>query len=276
MQALKYFIKRNFGNWVYRYQKAVARKMEMEQCLEKLSAKPLNNLSDASYDVFTYHGEDGILFYLLHQLKNVPATFVDIGSGDCIKGNCANLAIHFGWSGVFIDMNKKQLAIGKSFYKNSSKKGIVIHFVEAEVTAGNINQLLQVYTAGKRTGLLSIDIDGNDYWIWKAIEVIQPEIVLIEAKVEFGYKSMAVPYGKQNHHSADSKYNGASIEAMRKLGKEKGYKLAGANKQGYNLFFVKQDCHIPEATTASVLSDPETVSSFYHEAFFAAHKFEII
>ena len=128
-----------------------------------------------------------------------------------------------------------------------------------------------------KIGMLSIDIDGNDYWIWDAIDVIQPQIVIIEAKVEFGNKSITVPYGTANHHTVDEMFNGASVEALRKLGVKKGYKLAGANKQGYNLFFVRRDAgNIPETTAELVLNNSETKKSFYPESFFSNHKFKSI
>jgi hypothetical protein len=276
MFLIKQFIKRNFSSLLYSYQKSTARREEMEKWVQQFQNKTVPNLSDVSYDVFTYHGEDGILFYLINHLKDVPKTFVDIGAGDCIKSNCANFAMHFGWSGVFIDMSKEQLSVGKSFYRKKIRQGAAIGFTEAEVTADNVNQLIAENGSDNKIGLLSIDIDGNDYWVWKAIETVQPAIVLIEAKVEFGYKSIVVPFSRDNHHSVDGRYNGASVEALRKLGASKGYKLVGANKQGYNLFFVKQTTDLPEATVSSILGNPETVGSFYPESFFETHKFEVI
>ena len=275
MQVLKQWLKRNFGNLVFRKQKAAGSRTALEHWLQQVKQKIPAKLSDASFDVFTYHGEDGILLYLLDQLGDVPTTFVDIGAGDCIKGNCANLAVHFNWNGTFIDMNGFQLAVGKKFYKDKIAKGADIEFIEAEITQENVNQLLEKYE-GKAVGIVSIDIDGNDFWIWKAMEVIQPAIVVIEAKVEFGLRSIAVPYGILNHASRDKWYNGASVEAFKKLGLSKGYKLVGANKQGYNLFFVKQDSSLEAEKTEIILDDPGTVSSFYPDSFFAAHKFENI
>jgi hypothetical protein len=122
--------------------------------------------------------------------------------------------------------------------------------------------------------LLSIDIDGNDYWIWKAIDIIRPRIVIIEAKVEFGYNNVIVPFDMRNHHSADKMYNGASVEAFRQLGIRKGYKLVGANRFGYNLFFVRENENMAAVTTRDVLTDPVTLQSFYPESFFEEHPFE--
>jgi hypothetical protein len=273
---LKQFIKKKFGKWIYRRQLATASKQAISDWIKGFQHRKLVRLHETSYDIFTYHGEDGILLYLLSQLSNLPHTFADIGAGDCIKSNCANLAVHFNWEGLFIDKDPQQLEVGRHFYNRKIGDRAALAFIEAEVTAENVNQLLSGNTGDKKIGLLSIDIDGNDYWIWKAIDCIQPEIVVIEAKVEFGHKSLAVPYGKHNHHSVDTMYNGASVEAMRKLGEAKGYKLAGANKQGYNLFFIRKDQPLPAETTAMVLAEPATVQSFYPDDFFTTHTFENI
>lgn len=272
MNKIKNWIKKHFGNWLYRKQSSALTKEEMERWLKNLVYQPITRLSDASYNVFTYHGEDGILLYLLQQMKNVPASFVDIGSGDCIKSNCANLVVHFSWGGVFIDQNVQQLSIGESFYKKKIAEGASIKFVESVVTVENINKIIQENVGDINIGLLSIDIDGNDYWIWKTIEVIQPSIVVVEAKVEFGYKDVVVPYGDHNHHSKDRMYNGASVSAFQKMGLQKGYKLVGANKQGYNLFFVKNDETLPALSLQEILTDPVTRESFYPESFFEKHK----
>jgi len=273
MSSIKRFIKKNFGQWIYRRQLSPVRKKELINWNRSLQDTMPRKLSDASFDVFTYHGEDGILCHLLEKLGNVPNTFVDIGSGDCIKSNYASLVVHFNWNGLFIDKNAAQLAVGRSFYRGIIKGGADIKFIEATITAQNVNELIAQSIAGKKIGVLSIDIDGNDFWIWQAISTIDPEIVVIEAKVEFGYRSIAVPEGPHNHAGIDPEYNGASVEAFRKLGAMKGYKLAGANKQGYNLFFVKGSREIPAVTSAEVLNDKGTINSFYKEEFFTSHQF---
>lgn len=271
MQLLKNWIKRNFANLLYGGKKKAARKDDLVNWLKQFENRSVPKLSDASFNIFTYHGEDGIIAYLLQQLKNVPPMFVDAGAGNCIVGNCSTLAVHFNWKGVFIDKDEKQIATGKKFYGKPG--GDRLSFITAEITPENINQLVGGAGIEGEIGLLSIDVDGNDYWIWKAIDVIQPRIVVIEAKVEFGRHDVIVPYGKDNHRSNDSRYNGASVEAFRKLGIQKGYKLVGANKQGYNLFFVKNNEPIAAVHTVDVLDDPGAINSFYPESFFKQHKF---
>lgn len=238
-----------------------------------MAGKPPARLRDASYDIFTYHGEDGIIGFLLSRLSGVPPVFADIGSGDCIKSNCAYLAVHEGWKGCFLDTQAEQLEVGKKFYGARGGKDNGIRFLQAYITPENVNGLLSGAGLNGEIGLLSIDIDGNDFWIWKAIGVIRPRIVVIEAKVEFGIDNRVVPYAKSNHHSADKMYNGASVEALKELGRQKGYKLAGANKQGYNLFFVQQHELIQEEQVVDILSDPEIRRSFYPPSFFMEHQF---
>lgn len=273
MRAIKNWIKKNFSYWVYLGKTKPVRKTELLSHVQRFSETPPSKLSDTSFNIFTYHGEDGIIAYLLGQLGDVPRQFVDIGAGDCVKSNCACLAFHFSWSGLFIDKNIDQLSMGRNFYKKKIEKGAAIRFLASEITAENVNEVIAKAGISNEVGLLSIDIDGNDYWIWKAIDAIRPRIVVIEAKVEFGHHNIVVPYGPENHHSADSRYNGASVGALVNLGKEKGYKLVGANVQGYNLFFVKNNEGLSSATLDNVLANPETVRSFYPESFFNEHKF---
>lgn len=274
MEVVKRFIKKHFGHRVYRAALNPGRKAELEDFTARLLLDEPSSLSAASFDIFTYHGEDGILHYLVSRLGNVPRFFADIGAGDCIKSNCANLVTHFGWQGLFIDQNSRQLAVGKGFYKGLLKDGQSLSFEATAVTPDNINDIFRKHLGQQpAVGLLSIDIDGNDYWIWKALTEIKPEVVVIEAKVEFGRRDLVVPYGPQNHRSADMMFNGASVKALALLGKSKGYKLVGANKQGYNLFFVKEESPLAEVTAESLLADPEVSRSFYPDSFFAAHTF---
>ena len=211
--------------------------------------------------------------YLLNRMKDVSPVFVDIGAGDCIKGNCTNLAIHFGWKGLFIDADASQLAVGRNFYKHKVKQGVVIKIIQSVVKPDNVNDLLAEPLLKDGVGLLSIDIDGNDYWVWKAIETIRPRLVVIEAKVEFGYRNVIVPFGKANHRSVDEGYNGASIEAFRLLGEQKGYKLVGANADGYNLFFVRQDEDIPSASVEDIIEYGIAGVMVYPDSFFSSHTF---
>lgn len=271
MQPLKTWLKRNFADMIYGGMRRPASKDRLLIWLNDPLASDRKQLSDWSFNIFTYHGEDGIIGRLLQLMDDVPPVFVDAGAGNCIISNCSTLAVHFGWTGLFIDRDKKQLGTGIRFYRDTKYAGL--KFSAEEIRPDTINDIIADNGIAGEIGLLSIDIDGNDYWIWNLIDVVKPRIVVIEAKVEFGLREAIVPEGSFNQHSVDKMYNGASVESLRLLGEKKGYKLAGANKQGYNLFFVKKEETIPAVSTATLLSDPAIVASFYPESFFMEHKF---
>jgi hypothetical protein len=269
MWGLKHWIKINFHSFIYRKKRNDKSRNDMENFLDNIKQSSELKLSDTSYNIFTYHGEDGIIAYLLRNLEMGIKSFVDIGSGDCITGNCASLAVHYHWGGVFLDANQNQLSIGKRFHYKNNKIKFVKSFVEPET----INKLLSELCIEKEIGLLSIDIDGNDYWIWKAIEVIKPAIVVVEAKIEFGVMDVIVPYRKMHGRESNRMYNGASVKAFEKLGKRKGYKLVGANKQGYNLFFVRADAVVNALSAEELLADNNIQQCFYPNSFFNQYEF---
>lgn len=122
-------------------------------------------------------------------------------------------------------------------------------FIDSE----NINELLVNGGMVGEVGLLSIDIDGNDYWVWKSIDVVNPCIVVIEYNAVFGdLNALTVPYRSDfnrtlAHHS--NLYFGASLPALIELGKQKSYTFIGTNKNGSNAFFIRDDL-APQITTA--------------------------
>jgi hypothetical protein len=112
------------------------------------------------------------------------------------------------------------------------------------ITRENIDALLQSAGFGEDVGLLSIDIDGNDYWIWEAIQSIRPAIVVVEYNSLLGLRPIAVPY-REDFDRADAHYSnlyyGASLGALHHLAQKKGYLLLGSNIWGHNAFFVRAD-----------------------------------
>lgn len=218
-------------------------------------------LHETGFRVFSQHEEDGQILFLLAALGVSSKVFVDIGSNDGVNSNCANLALHFGWHGLFIDSDRTAIRRGMYFYKKYpdpwSYKPV---FKEALVTPASINSLITESGIRGEIGLLSIDIDGHDYWIWKAIDSIQPAIVLVEANVEMGLQDAVVPYdASYNHLHRHACYHGASVTAFCQLAKTKGYRLAGANQYGHNLFFIRNEVPeslIPSCSPESVLQHP--------------------
>lgn len=218
-------------------------------------------LRETGFRVFSQFEEDGKLLFIFSVLGMKNKTFVEIGADDGVNSNAANLYFNFGWHGVFIDGNKKSIRRGTRFFaKYPHPWHYTPKFVCAKVTRENVNELITNAGYSGETGLLSIDIDGNDYWIWDAITSITPQVVIIETHNEFGMNDIVVPYDP--HYTFPGKhpvYHGASPVAMTKLANRKGYRLVGANDLGFNFIYVKNglaEKELPEVPVASVLQHP--------------------
>lgn len=210
--------------------------------LRQQQALASSHLPDNEFQVHSQGGEDGIIQFLLRHVPIQDPRFVEFGVEDYYEANTRFLLQHNRWAGLVLDGSAEQVARLKRepLYWRYNLKA-----VQAFVNAENINALLRENGMEGPIGLLSVDIDGNDYWVWKAIEVVQPAIVICEYNSLFGpTRQVTIPYDpafvrQQAHHS--TLYYGASIAALHALGQEKGYALVGANRTGNNLFFVRQD-----------------------------------
>jgi hypothetical protein len=200
------------------------------------------NLNDYEYQVYSQWGEDGIIQFLVKHISIEKKIFVEFGVEDYKQSNTRFLLVNNNWSGLILDSSQDNISAIKNdkIYWNFNLKAIC-SFVSAE----NINEILIDNGLTGEIGLLSIDVDGNDYWIWKAITAINPIIVVIEYNYRFGTKTtVTIPYDKafqrsEAHHSMI--YFGSSLKALLLLAKSKGYSFIGCNKNGVNAFFVRDD-----------------------------------
>ncbi len=224
-------------------------------------------LSETGFRVFSQFEEDGKLLFIFSILGMDKKQFIEIGSDDGINSNSANLYFNFGWHGLFIDGNPKSIKRGEKFFAKYPhpwyyKPKFACELVKRE----NVNQAIEKAGFKGDIGLLSIDIDGNDYWVWDAIDVVSPQVVIIETHNEFGLNDIVVPYDPNYFYPGKHPvYHGASPIAMTKLAKRKGYRLAGANELGFNFIFIKNglaDDLIPEVTVESVLQHPSCIEGF--------------
>ena len=195
--------------------------------------------------IFSQFEEDGLLIYLDAVLELEHRTFVDVGAADGINSNCANLALNMGWHGLFIDGNSALIARGRKYYEEHPDTQLWPPvFVEAFITRENVNQLIRDAGFSGPIGVMSIDIDGNDYWVWEAVNAVDPAIVIIETHIEFGMRNIVVPYDAQHvYPGKHPDYFSASPVAIVRLAERKGYRLVGANRYGFNLIFVKRGLH---------------------------------
>ena len=227
-------------------QQAVGR-VEKRQTDEQLSY----SFNDYEFQVYSQWGEDGLIQYLIDTIIIERPIFVEFGVENYKESNTRFLLVNNNWSGLVIDGSLDNI--------QSIKKDSIYwrHNLKAEcafITKENINKLIDQNGINGDIGLLSIDVDGNDYWIWDAISVVSPRIVVCEYNSIWGNKkSVTIPYDKEfvrgeAHYS--NLYWGASICALNKLAKFKGYSLVGSNRAGNNIFFVRNDL-IGELTVIS-------------------------
>ena len=233
-------------------------------CQKKNEIPPL---SETGFRVFSQFEEDGKLLFLFSIIGMDNKTFVEIGADDGVNSNTANLYFNFGWHGLYIDGNSKSIKRGRKFFSKYPHTWFYKpSFICAKVTRENINEIIKNTGIEGEIGLLSIDIDGNDYWIWDAITVISPKVVIIETHNEFGMHNIVVPYdANYSYPGQHPVYHGASPVAMNNLAKRKGYRLVGSNELGFNFIYVKNGCaekHLPEVSVESVLTHPSVKEGY--------------
>jgi hypothetical protein len=199
-----------------------------------------DDLSLAEFSVFSQWGDDGVIQFLINELEIENNYFIEFGVENYNESNTRFLLMNSNWSGLVIDSSSQFIdSIKKSnlYWKYS------LNAIKEFITAENIDNLLLTHSLVKKPGILSIDIDGNDYWVWKNINSIDPSIVIIEYNSLFGNKlALTVPYDPEFfrtkfHYS--NLYFGASLKALYDLGISKGYSLIYCTTSGNNAYFVK-------------------------------------
>jgi hypothetical protein len=202
----------------------------------------ISSITEAEFNVFSQSGDDGILQYLIHQTRPASKTFVEFGVQNYTESNTRFLLMNDNWNGLVIDGSESNI----NYIKNdgiSWRYGL--NAVHAWIDKDNINALFSQNGIRGEIGILSIDIDGNDYWVWEQINGVAPVIVIVEYNSVFGGKyAFTVPYDPnfyrtQAHYS--NLYWGSSLKALELLGEKKGYALVGSNSAGNNAYFVRKD-----------------------------------
>jgi hypothetical protein len=206
-------------------------------------------------------GEDGILLAIFESAGVETRLFVEVGCG--INGGNSGLFAHeLRWSGLMIDADPATLAeCAKRFTSERVK------VVDAWVTAEGIDQLLLEHEMGGELDLLSIDVDGNDFWIWEALTAASPRVVVIEYNALFGpERSVVIPYDPEFERPLELRaYFGASLRALTRLGRKKGFRLVAVEPDGANAFFVRNDVApaIPTVDPGDAFRTLRSASSIY-------------
>jgi hypothetical protein len=207
----------------------------------RISCSHMRSINDFEFSVFSQFGEDGIIQYLIDNIEIKSKTFVEFGVENYKESNTRFLMMNNNWGGLVLDGGGRNIA----YIQNSEvywryDLQAKVNFITKE----NINDIIAAEKITGEIGLLSVDIDGADYWVWQNISVIEPDIVIVEYNSLFGpERTITVPYRPdfdriKYHYSA--LVFGASLAALVKLGDKKGYYFVGCNEMGNNAFFVKK------------------------------------
>lgn len=214
----------------------------IKTAIGRIELRQLEGNTTNEFKVFSQWGEDGIIQHIINNVDIRNKTFIEFGVQNYRESNTRFLLINNNWSGLVIDGDSEAV----SFIK---KDDIYWRYnVKAEcefITTENVNVVFEKNGMTGKIGILSIDVDGNDYWIWKEISVVDPDLVICEYNSLFGKEAkITTPYisdfVREKYHCSYLVY-GASIRALKDLADEKGYSLVAGNQAGNNLFFLKKE-----------------------------------
>lgn len=206
------------------------------------SKQHIKSLHEVEFKVFSQWGDDGIIQWLVHNLEFPHHTFVEFGVANYRESNTRFLLMNNNWSGFVMDgseENVKQITTSEYFWRY--ELAARAEFIDRD----NINKLIKSSGFEPEIGILHIDLDGNDYWIWKTINVVTPIIVILEYNSVLGIdRPITIPYDKSFYRTKahySNHYYGSSLRALYQLSKERGYSFIGCNSAGNNAYFVRND-----------------------------------
>lgn len=231
---------------------------------KKQNIKIFDNIAEAGFRCSSQFEEDGIILYLLAMIGTHNNTVVEICCGNGRECMATNLILNHGFKGHLFDGKKSNIIKAKNFF-NSQKD---CHLVKPEITHAwitkdNVNQLIRdsgIKDDDGEIDLLSIDVDGNDYYLWKAIEIINPRVCVFETHDIIPHDlAITIPY-RDDFFAMDKigpelEFRSVSLAAMDKLSRQKGYTLVGAHRHGFNVFYVRNDLlndFLPRPTLAEI------------------------
>ena len=186
--------------------------------------------------VFSQNGEDGVLCELLRRTGSATRHFAEFGIGTGVQGSAVFLAEVLGWRGLFIEPSDDYLAVERRWAGRPQ-----VRTARSLVTPENVNVLFAEHGVPEEPDVVSIDIDGNDYWVWEAL-TFRPRILVIEYNGHLDTSPdvrLVQPYEERAWDNTD--FFGASLGALEALGRRKGYRIVHTELAGVNAFFVRED-----------------------------------
>jgi len=232
---------------------ATYRREDVMLLLGQIAARmpSVSSLKEAEFRVFSQNGEDGIIQHLVRETNPPKKMFIEFGASNYYESNTRFLLLNNNWRGLVIDPDEQYVNTIKNSPEGLWRSDLVAR--RAMLTRENINDVFREEGFVGEIGLLSIDVDGIDWHLWDATTVVDPAIVVTEYNRNFPTdRAITVPYEPAfDRHAKHPSYYGASLPALKYLGKRKGYRYVGTCRHRTNAFFVKETLAgngLPEAT----------------------------
>ena len=233
-----------FATWTELLKRGEARQRTLigrELAWRVRELESISDFSEVEFSVFSQWGDDGIIQWLIRRISGLSETFVEFGVEDYQEANTRFLLVNDNWRGLVMDGSSRNI---DAIRRDAISWRHDLQSKCAFVTAENIDQLLLEHGFEGDIGLLHIDIDGNDYWVWRALTAVRPAIAIVEYNSVFGAeRAITIPYDPKFSRGRPFSvlYFGASLPALCDLAKSKGYDFVGSNSAGNNAFFVRSE-----------------------------------
>ena len=249
MNDYNLYIGQNYFGSCMKFEDETRARLQNKKCLEYYGFK-----------VYSQNDEDGIIEEIFNRVGTTNKIFIEFGVENGLECN-SHYLLFKNWRGLWIDGSSAHVKEIREKFAPVLASG-QLKILQAFITRENINEL---FIAGGVTGeidLLSIDVDGNDYYIWQTINVVRPRVVIIEYNAKFPPNcDWKMAYNK-NHIWDGSDWHGASLKALELLGRRLDYQLVGTNLNGVNAFFVRRDL------AKDLFIEPATAENLYNPARF--------
>ncbi len=192
------------------------------------------NLVRFEYSVFSQNGEDGVIAEIFRRIGEGSRTFVEIGA-NAWGGNTNALADIMGWRGIMIEALPDRAEELRRKYRGFP--GIIIQ--QALVTT----TWMETFDAAPyhEVDLFSIDVDGDDFWLWRSMRLVRPRVFIVEYNSHIPPEQALVQPERREHVPWHWDFFGASVLAFIALGRELGYTLVHTDSHGVNAIFVRDD-----------------------------------
>lgn len=209
-------------------------------------------LQQYEYTLLSQNGEDGIIRHVFDEIGYQSRHLVEFGFG-ARQCNGLRLVLHENFSGLFMDGSEENCR----FFNEAARRESIDRATAlcTFLNRDNLNDIISGQGVPRDIDFLSLDVDGNDYWLWEALDCVSPRLACIEYNAGIGPElSWTVPYDPRFERYAKHPsgfFHGASLKALESLGERRGYRLIGCDTTGTNAFFLREDIDAPRLPTRS-------------------------